>query len=66
MVGRLVDFLGYVLPQYDREGKAYVTVAIGCTGGRHRSVAVAEYLSGHLKGEGREVNLIHRDAERES
>ncbi|MDG2050683.1 MAG: RNase adapter RapZ [Myxococcota bacterium] len=66
MVGRLVDFLGYVLPQYDREGKAYVTVAIGCTGGRHRSVAVAEYLSEHLKGEGREVNLIHRDAERES
>jgi len=64
MTRRLTDFVGYVLPEYDREGKAYVTVAIGCTGGRHRSVAVAEYLSRHLKAEGREVNLVHRDVER--
>ena len=64
MTRRLTDFVGYVLPEYDREGKAYVTVAIGCTGGRHRSVAVAEYLSRYLKAEGREVNLMHRDVER--
>ena len=64
MTRRLTDFVGYVLPEYDREGKAYVTVAIGCTGGRHRSVAVAEYLSRYLKAEGREVNLMHREVER--
>jgi UPF0042 nucleotide-binding protein len=61
---RLREFLAYVLPQYDREGKAYVTVGIGCTGGRHRSVAVAESLSDWLVGQGREVNLVHRDVER--
>ncbi|MAJ58932.1 MAG: RNase adaptor protein RapZ [bacterium TMED88] len=64
MTRRLRDFVGYVLPEYDREGKAYVTVAIGCTGGRHRSVAVAEDLSRYLKAKGREVNLVHRDVER--
>ena len=61
---RLRDFLDFVLPQYDREGKAYVTIGIGCTGGRHRSVAVAESLAGWLAQRGREVNLVHRDVER--
>ncbi len=64
LVDRIRDFLGYVMPQYDREGKAYVTIGIGCTGGRHRSVAVAESLSDWLIGQGREVNLVHRDVER--
>jgi UPF0042 nucleotide-binding protein len=63
-VERLRDFLDYVIPQYDREGKAYVTIGIGCTGGRHRSVAVAEALSSWLLEQGREVNLVHRDVER--
>jgi len=63
-VARLRDFLDYVLPQYDREGKAYVTIGIGCTGGRHRSVAIAQALSDWLTGQGREVNLVHRDVER--
>jgi UPF0042 nucleotide-binding protein len=61
---RLQDFLGYLLPLYDHEGKAYVTVGVGCTGGRHRSVAVAEELAGWMRGLGREVNLTHRDVER--
>jgi UPF0042 nucleotide-binding protein len=64
LVARIRDFLGYVMPQYDREGKAYVTIGIGCTGGRHRSVAVAESLADWLVGQGREVNLVHRDVER--
>lgn len=61
---RLKDFLGYVLPLYDQEGKAYVTIGIGCTGGRHRSVAMAEALASELQGAGREVSVIHRDIER--
>jgi UPF0042 nucleotide-binding protein len=64
LVERLRDFLAFVLPQYDREGKAYVTIGIGCTGGRHRSVAVAESLAEWLAAQGREVNLVHRDVER--
>ena len=66
MLDRLTGFLGYVLPEYDREGKAYVTVGIGCTGGRHRSVAVAEFLAKWLRDGEREVNLVHRDLERVS
>lgn len=61
---RLRDFISYLLPLYDREGKAYVTIGIGCTGGRHRSVAVSIALRDFLMAEGREVNLEHRDAAR--
>jgi UPF0042 nucleotide-binding protein len=61
---RLRDFIGYLLPMYDEEGKAYVTIGIGCTGGRHRSVAMAENLAGWLRELGREVNVEHRDVER--
>ena len=52
-----------LLPRFDVEGKAYLTIAVGCTGGRHRSVAVAEDLAGWLRGTGRSVTLSHRDAE---
>jgi UPF0042 nucleotide-binding protein len=58
---RLLQFL---LPLYDKEGKAYLTIGIGCTGGRHRSVAVAEALAADFRREGREVNVQHRDLER--
>jgi len=61
---RLLDLLGFLLPLYDDEGKAYLTVGIGCTGGRHRSVAVANALAGPLRRSGREVNVEHRDVER--
>ena len=47
---RLEDLLGFLLPLYQREGKAYLTVAIGCTGGRHRSVTLVEALSCFLTG----------------
>jgi UPF0042 nucleotide-binding protein len=61
---RLEGLLTFLLPLYDDEGKAYISVAIGCTGGRHRSVAVAEALAATLRGAGREVNVTHRDVER--
>lgn len=61
---RLRDLLGFLLPLYDAEGKAYVTIGIGCTGGRHRSVVVADALAGELRSAGREVNVEHRDVER--
>jgi UPF0042 nucleotide-binding protein len=61
---RLRDLLAFLLPLYDAEGKAYLTIGIGCTGGRHRSVVVANALAGELRAGGREVNVEHRDVER--
>jgi UPF0042 nucleotide-binding protein len=54
---------GLTLPRYEREGKAYLTVAIGCTGGRHRSVAIAEHIAASLDGV-RRVAVAHRDIAR--
>ena len=54
--------IGPLLPRFDAEGKSYLTIAIGCTGGRHRSVTVAEELADWLRGAGRSVTLSHRDA----
>ena len=61
---RLRDLCEFLLPLYDGEGKAYVTIGIGCTGGRHRSVAVAEALAESIRQSGREVNVEHRDVGR--
>ena len=61
ILGRIHDMLEYLLPKYTREGKKYLTISIGCTGGRHRSVLVANELQKRLKKKGRKVNLIHRD-----
>ena len=63
---RLLDFVVYLLPMYDQEGKAYVTIGVGCTGGRHRSVAAAVALGARLRELGREVNVEHRDLEKSS
>jgi UPF0042 nucleotide-binding protein len=65
LVARLRGFLDYSLGLYDAEGKAYLTVGIGCTGGRHRSVAVAAALGELLRARGREVNVQHRDVGKE-
>jgi len=54
----LLDFL---LPQYRQEGKSYLTISIGCTGGRHRSVSIVETLNTLLSGEGVQIDLMHRD-----
>lgn len=64
-MGRLEPFLEYLLPQYLREGKSYLSVAVGCTGGRHRSVAVARRLYDIFRSSaGLSVNLVHRDRAR--
>jgi len=65
MLRRLEDFLKFVLPCYEREGKAYLTIAIGCTGGRHRSVTLAEELGRFLSGLGYAPTVVHRDLDRE-
>jgi len=56
--------LGNLLPQYEAEGRSYLTVAVGCTGGRHRSVAVAEELAERLRHRGLVVRATHRDLSR--
>jgi UPF0042 nucleotide-binding protein len=61
-VDGLKGLVGPLLPRFDAEGKSYLTIAIGCTGGRHRSVAIAEELADWLRGVGRSVTLSHRDA----
>lgn len=60
----LVAMLAALLPRYEREGKSYLTIGCGCTGGKHRSVHVAERLARWLRQRGRQVNLVHRDIER--
>ena len=64
LLDRLRGLLDFLLPLYDTEGKAYLTIGVGCTGGRHRSVAVANALVAELREAGREVNVEHRDLER--
>jgi len=65
LLTHLKDFLKFLLPRYEREGKAYLTIAIGCTGGRHRSVTLAEELRGFLDELGYTPNVVHRDLEKE-
>jgi RNase adapter protein RapZ len=64
LVRRLAGFLKYVVPLYVREGKTYLTVGIGCTGGRHRSVFVAEELARQLKIDRATIRVRHRDEAR--
>lgn len=62
----IVSMLAVLLPRYEKEGKSYLTIAVGCTGGRHRSVYVAERISETLASQGRRVHLTHRDVERDA
>jgi UPF0042 nucleotide-binding protein len=63
-VGRITDLLIYLLPHYIREGKSYLTIAFGCTGGQHRSVMMAEEIRKNLAEAGFKVKVNHRDAVR--
>jgi UPF0042 nucleotide-binding protein len=63
-VARFGDLLLYLLPFYKLEGKSYLTIGIGCTGGRHRSVMVANRLAEKLKNESYEVSVVHRDMQK--
>lgn len=64
-IARLVDLLGYLLPRFQREGKSYLTVGIGCTGGRHRSVMVAEAINRRLNEQGYKSKVVHRDIDKD-
>ena len=61
---KLDDLFELLLPAYAAEGKSYLTVGIGCTGGRHRSVVLAEELARHLRRKGYEPRVQHRDVDR--
>jgi len=63
-LAQLRGFLDYLVPQYEKEGKSYVTIAIGCTGGRHRSVFITNAIAEHFKASGGRVKVIHRDVEK--
>jgi len=60
---KYIELMDYLIPLYEKEGKAYLTLAIGCTGGMHRSVAVAEAIFEHLQGQNKRVEISHRDIE---
>ncbi len=63
-VKRMDDLLSFLLPQYAEEGKRTLTLAVGCTGGRHRSVAMACRLAGQIREKGYTVSEYHRDVAR--
>ncbi|SPF31295.1 hypothetical protein; putative nucleoside triphosphate hydrolase domain [Candidatus Sulfotelmatobacter kueseliae] len=63
-ISRISDLLVYLLPHYIREGKSYLTIAFGCTGGQHRSVMIAEDVGKHLRRAGYRVKVVHRDSPR--
>jgi UPF0042 nucleotide-binding protein len=65
-VTRVQEFLRFTLPLYMQEGKAYLTIAVGCTGGRHRSVVLTEELVRLLREADHEVSIRHRDVDRDS
>jgi UPF0042 nucleotide-binding protein len=63
-LGKVDDLLEFLLPAYVKEGKSYLTVAIGCTGGRHRSVALVEELEARVRARGYDPVVYHRDLKR--
>lgn len=64
-MAKLQDMLVFLIPRYVKEGKSYLTISIGCTGGKHRSVAVADSLERFLRDQGYQVRSKHRDLGRE-
>jgi RNase adapter protein RapZ len=60
-LSKVTDLLDFLIPEYEAEGKSYVTIGIGCTGGKHRSVAMAEAIGSHLSEQGFETAVHHRD-----
>lgn len=60
-LAKYLDLLDYLVPRYKKEGKAYLTIAVGCTGGMHRSVVIAQKVYEHIQRHNHPVRLIHRD-----
>lgn len=63
---KYVDLLDYLIPLFEKEGKAYLTVAVGCTGGRHRSVTIARAIFQHLSSNRNTVTITHRDIDQDA
>jgi UPF0042 nucleotide-binding protein len=61
---RLLEFVAFLLPQYEKEMKSYLTIGIGCTGGKHRSVAIGQRLANDLSDRDVTVEIVHRDCKR--
>jgi UPF0042 nucleotide-binding protein len=64
-LARVTDLMLFLLPHYVEEGKSYLTVGFGCTGGQHRSVMMAEEMAQRLKEAGYHVKALHRDMPRQ-
>lgn len=64
LLAKLNDLIDFLLPLYEKEGKAQLVIAFGCTGGKHRSVTFAEAVAKHLTDNGRTIRLAHRDIEK--
>jgi UPF0042 nucleotide-binding protein len=58
---KIKDLLDFLLPQYVNEGRAYLSIAVGCTGGNHRSPAIIEAVAKHISKKNREIIIVHRD-----
>jgi UPF0042 nucleotide-binding protein len=63
-IQRFSEMIVYLIPLYEKEGKSYLTIAIGCTGGKHRSVVITERLADMLSQRNKQVTVRHRDVER--
>ncbi|MGI8427578.1 MAG: RNase adapter RapZ [Actinomycetota bacterium] len=64
-LGKLRDLLSFLLPGFVKEGRHYLTIAVGCTGGKHRSVVVSDEITRYLQEKGFSATVVHRDLERE-
>ena len=64
LLRKLCDLVDFLIPHYEKEGKAQLVIAFGCTGGKHRSVAFAEALAQHLRERQHKVRIQHRDIEK--
>ncbi len=64
-LGRIRDLLEFLLPRYVQEGRHYLSIAVGCTGGKHRSVVIADEIARFLQEKGYPCTVVHRDVERE-
>jgi RNase adapter protein RapZ len=60
-VKKIQEFIDFLIPQYIKEGRSYLTIGVGCTGGNHRSPAIAEKLQSHLRRHPIDLNVVHRD-----
>jgi UPF0042 nucleotide-binding protein len=63
---KYLDLLDYLIPMYEKEGKAYLTIGVGCTGGRHRSVTIAGAIFDHIRKTKEHVEIVHRDLDQPS